>query len=69
MWTFSDQPIPHTAACMFDDDGLEAYFAVGYQNTVVLMAMNCSNGHVTSSELKESYMVPRILSNFTNALR
>lgn len=66
---FLDQPIPHTAACMLDEDGREAFFAIGYQNTVVLFTMNTSTGHVVSSELKESYMVPRILSNFTNALR
>lgn len=54
---------------MLDEDGSEAFFAIGYQNTVLLFTMNTATGHVISSELKESYIVPRILSNLTNALR
>lgn len=66
---FLDHPIPHTAACALNEDGKEAYFALAYQNNLMLFTMNCFNGQTTMVELKESYIVPRILSNLTGALR
>lgn len=64
-----DQPIPHTASCTLNEKGHEAYFALAYQSNVVLYTMNCASGQVTYIELKESYTVPRILTNITGAFR
>lgn len=66
---FADYPIPHTAACALNEVGKEAYFALAYQNNLMLFTMSCFNGQTTMVELKESYIVPRILSNLTGALR
>lgn len=64
-----DQPIPHTASCALGESSNEAYFALANQTNVMLYTMNCSSGHVSSIELKESGMVPRILTNLTGAFR
>lgn len=65
----SDHPIPHTAACWLLANGQEALFATAYHTTLMLFVMNCENGKTTSIELKQNYIVPRILSNITGALR
>lgn len=65
----SDQPIPHTASCALSENGREAFFALAYQNNMVLYTMNSATGQVALTELKESYIVPRILTNFTGAFR
>lgn len=64
-----DQPIPHMASCALSENGREAFFALAFQSSMVLYTMNCSTGQVTSAELKESYNVPRILTNLTGAFR
>lgn len=64
-----DQPIPHTASCTLSETGHEAYFALAYQANVALYTMNCTSGQVSYIELKESYTVPRILTNLTGAFR
>lgn len=66
---YLDQPIPHTAACTLSENGQEAYFALAYQSSMILYTMNCFNSQVTFVELKESYIVPRILTNLTGAFR
>lgn len=68
-FSLSDYPIPHTAACTLNETGEEAYFALAYQTNLILFTMNCFTGQTTQVELKESYIVPRMLSNFTGALR
>ncbi|XP_059616440.1 nuclear pore complex protein Nup160 homolog [Phlebotomus argentipes] len=67
--TSTNQPITYTAACGMDPQGSEAYFALAWQNTLTLYTMNCSNGHTIATELRQSNMVPRILSSFTGVLR
>lgn len=57
------------ASCALSEDGREAFFSLAYQSSMVLYTMNCATGQVISTELKESYMVPRILTNFTGAFR
>lgn len=64
-----DQAIPHTAACTLSEDGIDAYFAIGYQANVLIYKMNCATGQTTSTELKESNIVPRIFNNLTGAFR
>lgn len=64
-----DQPVPHAASCTISENGLDAYFAVANQMNVILYTMNCANGQVTHIELKENYIVPRILTNITEAFR
>ncbi|XP_055713609.1 nuclear pore complex protein Nup160 homolog [Phlebotomus papatasi] len=65
----TNQPIAHSAACGMDPMGSEAYFALAWQNSLTLFTMNCSNGHTLAMELRQSTVVPRILSNFTGVLR
>lgn len=64
-----DQPTPHTAACSLSEDKQDAYFAIAYQSAVMLYKMTCATGQTISMELKESNIVPRILTNLTGAFR
>lgn len=64
-----DQAIPHTAACTLSEDGIDAFFAIGYQANVVVYKMNCATGQTITTELKESNIVPRIFNNLTGAFR
>lgn len=64
-----DHPIPHTAACWLSANGQDAYFSLAYQTNLMLFHMHSGNGQTTSVELKEQYIVPRIFSNITGALR
>ncbi|XP_055326409.1 nuclear pore complex protein Nup160 homolog isoform X2 [Sitodiplosis mosellana] len=57
------------ASCALSENGREAFFAFAYQSTMVLYTMNCATGQVASTELKESHIVPRILTNLTGAFR
>lgn len=66
---YLDQPIPHMASCALSENGHEAFFALAFQTSMVLYTMNSGTGHVVSTELKESYIVPRILTNLTGAFR
>lgn len=65
----ADHPIPHTAAAWLSDNGQDAYFAMAYQTNLMLFTMNAGTGQTTSVELKQQYIVPRIFSNITGALR
>lgn len=46
-----------------------SYFALAYQNSLSLYTMNPANGQTTMIDLKESHIMPRILSNLSEALR
>ncbi|XP_037026302.1 nuclear pore complex protein Nup160 homolog isoform X2 [Bradysia coprophila] len=67
--TATNHPIPHTAACWLLNGGEEAVFATAYHTTLMLFVMNCESGKTVPMELKQNYIVPRILSNITGALR
>lgn len=64
-----DYQIPHTAACWLLSNGQTAVFSLAYQTTLLLFNMNCVTGQTVSTELKQHYIVPRIFSNITGALR
>lgn len=64
-----DYPVPHTGACSMDVNEDKSYFALAYQSSLSLYTMNSFNGQTTVVELKESHIVPRILSNLSGALR
>lgn len=66
---FIDYQIPHTAACWLLSNGQTAVFSLAYQTTLLLFNMNCVTGQTVSTELKQHYIVPRIFSNITGALR
>lgn len=57
------------ASCALSENGREAFFALAYQSSMMLYTMNCATGQVIQTELKESYIVPRILTNLTGAFR
>ncbi|GAB0094315.1 Nuclear pore complex protein Nup160 homolog [Sergentomyia squamirostris] len=67
--TSTNQPIPHSASCGMNAEGSEAFFALTWQNTLMLYTMDCLNGHTVSTELRQSNIVPKFLSNFTGVLR
>ncbi|KAH8391371.1 hypothetical protein KR200_004591 [Drosophila serrata] len=59
---------PNVAVSHISHDALTAYFAVAYEDKLLLHTMNCSSGHTTTSEVKEPYLMPRFLSNLKGAL-
>lgn len=61
--------IPHSACCWLGEDGEQAYFALAHNSSLILYTMNCEDGQTVSAELRQSQMVPRILTNFAGALR
>jgi nuclear pore complex protein Nup160 len=63
------QNVPHCASCYLSPTSEEAYFAVAHTNSLLLFQMNCFNGHTGVTELKNFQMIPRIFSNFTDAIR
>lgn len=64
-----DHQIPHTAACYLYENGQEALFTLAYQTNLMLFTMNCVTGQTSTMELKQHYIVPRLFSNITGALR
>lgn len=63
------QNVPHCASCYLSPTSEDAYFAVAHTNHLLLFQMNCFSGHTGITELKNFQMLPRILSNFTDAIR
>lgn len=63
------QNVPHSASCYLSPTSEEAYFAVAHTNHLLLFQMSCFNGHTTVTELKNFQMLPRIFSNFSDAIR
>lgn len=63
------QNVPHNASCYLSPTGEEAYFAVAHTNHLLLFQMNCFNGHTGVTELKNFQILPRLFSNFTDAIR
>ncbi|XP_017032815.1 nuclear pore complex protein Nup160 homolog [Drosophila kikkawai] len=59
---------PNVAESYISQDTLSAYFAVAYEDKLLLHTMNCSTGHTTTNEVKEPYLMPRFLSNLKGAL-
>ncbi|KAH8248893.1 hypothetical protein KR032_004033 [Drosophila birchii] len=59
---------PNVAESYISHDALTAYFAVAYEDKLLLHTMNCSSGHTTTNEVKEPYLMPRFLSNLKGAL-
>ncbi|KAH8376726.1 hypothetical protein KR093_001073, partial [Drosophila rubida] len=60
--------VPQLAASDMSENGNEAYFAVDYQSKLMLHVMNCRTGSTISHEVKQSYLMPRFLSNLKGAL-
>lgn len=63
------QNVPHSAACYLSPISDDAFFAVAFNNHLLLLQMNCQNGHTVHSELKSFQMLPKLFSNLTDALR
>lgn len=60
--------VPHAAAVYLSPADHLAYFALAFAHTTILYQMQ-PNGITTNVELKESPMIPRIFSNFTEVFR
>lgn len=60
--------IPHAAAVFLSPVDHLAYFALAFKHTTMLYQMQ-PNGITSNMELKESPMIPRILSNLTEVFR
>lgn len=63
------QNVPHCASCFLSPTSEDAFFAVAHFNHLLLFQMNCFNGHTGVTELKNFQMIPRLFSNFTDAIR
>ncbi|KAG5683941.1 hypothetical protein PVAND_013197 [Polypedilum vanderplanki] len=63
------QNVPHSAACYLSPTSEDAYFAVAHTNHLLLFQMNCFSGHTGVIELKNFQILPKIFSNFTDAIR
>ncbi|KAH8276417.1 hypothetical protein KR018_005700 [Drosophila ironensis] len=59
---------PNAAVSYLSKDAGTAYFAVAYQSKLLLHVMNCQTGQTVTSEIKESHLMPRFLSNLKGAL-
>lgn len=68
----AENPIPYTATSWLVVSGptaQDALFALAQPNSLMLYTMNCASGQTSVLELKQHYIVPRILTNITGALR
>ncbi|SPP79478.1 nuclear pore complex protein Nup160 homolog [Drosophila guanche] len=60
--------MPTVAASFMSEQAQVAYFAVAYQNKLVLHVMNCVTGTTVTHEVKEPHLMPRFLSSIAGAL-
>ncbi|KAH8335889.1 hypothetical protein KR074_001899 [Drosophila pseudoananassae] len=60
--------LPSVAVSYLSQDSQTAYFAVAYQEKLLLHVMNCATGQTVTNEIKEPHLMPRFLSNLKGAL-